>query len=423
MSDEKSVSTPFPTGQVTNGVQMVNTTPPPYTSPIPDLTPPTPSKTLRQLYTPRTYEGVEYYGAEDVAKIIGVSKPAVIDWHKKNLFTADKRAHDGRYLYTVERVEQLKSVYHPKWMRGGYEPSPTTTEKSDFTDCQKVTPPTVDLEQFLKINKINAGTLSAYGFLTVTKFSNKNRMEPSRFKCPFCGGNELTFYENGGITKWKCDCFNGQTKTNADIFAKIFKLDVSKDRDEIYRRVTEKISVDNIQRQSSPKPAPPLDLSDDEIAQLARDKIAAVQGTLRNLPEGELRGFDGDDGIAFLESFKIGVDLRWAHPKMPNSRRTKRFVMPLGDKDNHISYNAIMTHEDRETYKTLRESKDAPKWVDKCLTVGRKYVFNPSALKDPRLIVPTFEGEFDALAVMYSSNGTIPACALGGAGLRCSCKT
>lgn len=107
---------------------------------LPDFTPPTPSKTLRQLYTPRTYEGVEYYGAEDVAKIIGVSKPAVIDWHKKNLFTADARAHDGRYLYTVERVEQLKSVYHPKWMRGGYEPSPTTTEKSDFTDCQKVTP-------------------------------------------------------------------------------------------------------------------------------------------------------------------------------------------------------------------------------------------------------------------------------------------
>lgn len=276
---------------------------------------------------------------------------------------------------------------------------------------------TVDLEQFLLINKIVAANFESFGWLKVTKFSNKNRMMPSRFQCPFCGSHELAFYENGGITKWKCDCFNGQTKTNADIFAKIFNLDVSRDRDEIYRRVTEKISVDNIQRQSSPKPAPSLDLSDDEIAQLARDKIAAVQGTLRNLPKSELRGFDGDDGIAFLESFKIGVDLKWTHPKMPNSRSTKRFVMPLGDKDNHISYNAIMTHEDRQRYKTLREGNNPPKWSEKCLTAGAKLVFNPSALNDPRIVVPLFEGEFDALAVMYSSNGTIPACALGGAGL------
>ena len=65
--------------------------------------------------TPRTYEDVEYYGADDVAKIIGVTRRTVLYWHQKGLFTADRRAHGGMYLYTVEHVEQLKSVYRPDW--------------------------------------------------------------------------------------------------------------------------------------------------------------------------------------------------------------------------------------------------------------------------------------------------------------------
>ena len=78
--------------------------------------------------TPRTYEGKLYYGAEDVAKIIGVDRTTVLRWHQKGLFTSDLKTHDGFYLYEIERVLQLKSVYHPNWMRGGYESSPTTSE-------------------------------------------------------------------------------------------------------------------------------------------------------------------------------------------------------------------------------------------------------------------------------------------------------
>lgn len=92
-----------------------------------------PNSSLRSVYTsqsnvtPRTFEGKKYYCAADVAKIIGVTKMAVIKWHYKGLFLADIKTHDGVYLYEVERVMQLKSVYHKNWMRGGYEPSPTTT--------------------------------------------------------------------------------------------------------------------------------------------------------------------------------------------------------------------------------------------------------------------------------------------------------
>ena len=76
---------------------------------------------------PRIFEGREYYGVSDIVKIVGVARKTVAYWHQQGLFLADKRTHDGVYLYEVERVMQLKSVYHKNWMRGGYEPSPTTT--------------------------------------------------------------------------------------------------------------------------------------------------------------------------------------------------------------------------------------------------------------------------------------------------------
>ena len=82
---------------------------------------------LTPLQTPLMFEGKLYYGAADVAKIIGVSRRTVSCWHTRGLFTADARTYDGRYLYEAERVMQLKSVYHPNWVRSGYEPSPTTT--------------------------------------------------------------------------------------------------------------------------------------------------------------------------------------------------------------------------------------------------------------------------------------------------------
>ena len=76
---------------------------------------------------PRTFEGKLYYGAADVAKIIGVDKRTVLRWNSTfyfdcPLFTADVRAHDNTYLYEVERVLQLKSVYRSNWTRGSYEP-------------------------------------------------------------------------------------------------------------------------------------------------------------------------------------------------------------------------------------------------------------------------------------------------------------
>ena len=111
--DEKAISRPFVTPPLANGVQM----------PMPNVmhTPCTP--------TPRTFNGKKYYGVEDVAKIIGVNRTTVLRWHTTQymgapMFKADERTHDGRYLYEVERVMQLKDVYHSNWQRGSYEPAP-----------------------------------------------------------------------------------------------------------------------------------------------------------------------------------------------------------------------------------------------------------------------------------------------------------
>ena len=98
----------------------------------------TPTHTLRTP-TPRTYNGKEYYCASDVAHIIGVDRSRVVRWnnelwHGAQWFTADIKTHDGVYLYEIERVYQLKSVYHAKWMRGGYQPAPVDENQRRFEE-------------------------------------------------------------------------------------------------------------------------------------------------------------------------------------------------------------------------------------------------------------------------------------------------
>lgn len=165
-------------------------------------------------------------------------------------------------------------------------------------------------------------------------------------------------------------------------------------------------------RQSAP--AEKLNFEDD-LRQMIVDEIDIVQGTLGTLPKDQLRGFE-DDIRVLEERFKIGVDLYWLHPKMPNSKESERFIVPLGDAPFYESYNAIMTPKDRKRVKPIRERSDEPpKWTDKCLTAGSKDVFNPPALEQK--VVPLTEGEFDALAIMKAYEWKMSACALGGAGL------
>ena len=51
---------------------------------------------------PRTFEGKEYYGASDVAKIIGVTRITVLQWHKK-----DCQIRGGRYFAKARDNDQM----------------------------------------------------------------------------------------------------------------------------------------------------------------------------------------------------------------------------------------------------------------------------------------------------------------------------
>lgn len=79
-----------------------------YSSPSSTPVPP-------QFQAPRGYKGLNYFTTEEVAKIIGVTRKGVEKWRKLGWFNADLVTHDGVYLYSPERVEQLKAVYRRDW--------------------------------------------------------------------------------------------------------------------------------------------------------------------------------------------------------------------------------------------------------------------------------------------------------------------
>ena len=58
-----------------------------------------------------------FYTTDEVAKILGVTKQAVIKWRQKKIFGEDILDHCGVYWYSAERVEQLQSVYRKDWHR------------------------------------------------------------------------------------------------------------------------------------------------------------------------------------------------------------------------------------------------------------------------------------------------------------------
>ena len=78
----------------------------------------------------------------EVAKIIGVTRQAVDNWRAKDWFAPDFVDRTGVFYYSIERVVQLKSVYHKGWQKtwasGGYqapvEPQAVPTTAPKFSD-------------------------------------------------------------------------------------------------------------------------------------------------------------------------------------------------------------------------------------------------------------------------------------------------
>ena len=95
--------------------------------------------TSSSIPTPKGYKGMNYYTTEEVAKIIGVTKQGVIKWRKLGWFNADLVTHDGVYLYSPERVEQLKAVYRRDWQRA-YRGNAASDAKDQELGINEFTP-------------------------------------------------------------------------------------------------------------------------------------------------------------------------------------------------------------------------------------------------------------------------------------------
>lgn len=366
---------------------------------------------------PRTYEGVEYYGAEDVAKIIGVKRQTVMYWQKKGHFTADKRAHDGRYLYLVERVMQLKSVYRSDWNQPAY---------IAHVDVEKNVPKNIGDVDRETINYINS--LSSVYMTNEFKISRVHNDVDGRpfpptdwnMRCPFCGGHHLTNKVEDGYLHWFCDCFKGTFKTNFDIFAHFFGLNPQKDFWQVYKQTCEKLnrepklySDDTPIKQSSPPaktglfadakdaPTPPVD---EKTKRIAAD-LTRSREEFKNLPDNQKRGLRDET----FTRLNIGFINRWVSPSAPNTIPTPRFICRAGDFNDPPAYDAVLTPDGRDRF------KNSGKWeANKCLAAGTRYLFNPAALTNNLFLVT--EGEIDAASIIQASNGQIAACALGGAG-------
>ena len=120
-------------------------------------------------------ELVGYVKTEQVAKSVGVTKQTVEYWRKRGWFNADLINHNGVYLYSVERVEQLKAVYRRDWQtawRGGTEQNeeqslPDTLAQAEkrVTDWkQRTQPPKVShiVDYFANQLKADIDTLKNY---------------------------------------------------------------------------------------------------------------------------------------------------------------------------------------------------------------------------------------------------------------------
>ena len=362
-----------------------------------------------KLPMPREFNGKKYYGAADVAKIIGVDKTTV--WHWQNdlyfdcpLFTADERAHDGRYLYEVERVMQLASVYHPKWTHGGY--GVVHAEKPASK---------APLEGVIELKKISKATIAAINRLSPDELERRGVLQPARSGhiCPYCRNG--TGHDGTGVTQIKdtdlYHCFKcGKTFNNLQIFKLHYGI-------ENFAELVEKICVDfeislehvdfdapkgkrkKNYRQRDEKPLDELELNfirkDLETSAEPLEKLLDAQKIWRGLP------------LETLLKFNCRLIWQWTPPQSRTKpyTPTARMIVPCSDE----AYLArMMLPPNKEFIKP--HLVEFFKGKEK-MHAGHKRLFNPDALTrgEPVFVV---EGYIDAMSIDYAG---YPSVALGAA--------
>ena len=379
-----------------------------------------------KLPMPREFNGKKYYGAADVAKIIGVGRTTVLFWEQQGLFKADLRAHDGRYLYEVERVMQLAEVYHRGWKQPAYlaraaQVPPKKEERTMKTENKTISDP--DVAAILAMSKserdqLKHRILDADPLNLFTPADNRRSTDSTRYIiCPKCGNGSGKNHTPVDVKyvgdRWLYHCFRecGFQGNLLNIIAdnNNLNLDVLED----YYRVLAigaRLIGDSplrVDRQPARNFTHEIKATKPDEAPLIKDDIAAAQKTLELLPKSQSRGLYIDT----LQHFHCGFLPRWIAPcfRVPNFEGyvpppSRRIIIPTPD---GLHYHALALDADRENMKPAYHKQHAG---------AKTRLFNEEELFRYHEIVVIVEGEIDAMSIWQATKGKLPVVATLGVG-------
>ena len=333
--------------------------------------------------SPTEYHGKHFYTAQKAAKIVGVTRQTIEYWRKQNLFKEDLVTHDGKYLYEIERVMQLKSVYRRDWQ--------SAYRKYDDDIDTPLTPPPTDKPKKMyipenivtEINAIAPETLLAHGVISMAN-------DEKSFVCLECGNGEGK--TGTGITPkfldsiWKWHCFKcDHSFNNISILAIYYGLNKQTDFVEICRRACNDFGI-YFPFDDMPKKTKALTKSD-----LIKSDILKAQDNIENLPIEARRGLSIDT----YQLHKCGYIPDWQTIEsriagILNATPTPRLIIPTG-----------LTHYLARLTVDIASFDNVPDraYITEKPHAGTKLPFAIDFITEKTKVIVVVEGEIDAMSL------------------------
>lgn len=342
---------------------------------------------------PTEYHGKHFYTAQKIAKILGVDRKTVEYWRNKNLFKEDLVTHEGVYLYEIERVNQLKSVYRRDWQHAYFKDDEIETPSDPSLKMGKKF--NNDLKQ--RVMNLTPDELAAHGVL---KLANDKKS----YVCPNCGngtgdtGDGLVYYSDSNTHHcFKC----GTHFDNISLLAAYYGLDAHTDFGEILKRAANDFSIADFQTRA-PKKQPRLTKPDLIVAD-----IATAQAARADCPKIYLRGLTAD----IFTKYHCGYYANWTPIEVRlngySATPTPRLIIPCGN--HYLARLAVPL----ETFKSATDFK----YIKEKPHEGTKELFGADFLTSDTKIVIVTEGEIDAMSIdqAIASKAVTPVATLGAA--------
>ena len=346
--------------------------------------------------------GKKYFMTIQVAKILGVTRQAVDYWRKQGLFVEDAISHNGAFLYEEERVMQLKAVYHPEWIYGGYGITHVKEE-----NCMNISQSTIN-----DLKKLSAEDLTTIGAL------HHVGDKTNEYVCPFCnnGGNGnrdatgIKPFETNSHTGWKCQrC--GEKFDNISILATHYGLSPKYDFQEICKRACSDFNISYIEEYSSES------MSKEEIqttSQIRHSELGIINQQLTTNETGLKIFLDAQGGswrgLPFELLKKKGCRFikNWLPPsllaKRPDAKNwaatSPHMLIPASTNPDSANYLARLT----VPIENFNDQKR--KYIHEKEHAGTKTLFNAELLTQADLVIAV-EGYIDAMSLELVGFNTV----------------